>query len=308
MPTMSTHFPPLVSSRWVLYSAALLLSGCLSGIGAPPQEVGKSEEDLKKEIYHLSKQMGELKEADERNRSANAGLSQRVSMLENELAKARGELEKAQNQNRRMTEQLTTLEKKAPPPPVATTSPSPATESPTGPSPAAMLAGDGGAPSAPAAAKPAPPPPEAVRAQDLTRLAKQEEAKSAPASYESAFLLLKSGQFDKSLEEFQQFLKDKPNDELADNAQYWVGELHLAQKRFPDALTAFNQVLVRWPASDKVPPSLLKIGFAFDEMGDFDNARVSLEKLVKDFPASPSVPLAKQRLKQINEAHPPKKK
>ena len=117
--------------------------------------------------------------------------------------------------------------------------------------------------------------------------------------YDAAFLLLKGGQYNASREGFEKFLEKFPEDTLADHAQYWIGELYSVQKQYREALVAFNQVLTRWPTSAKVPPSLLKIGFAFYELGDMANARASLTKLVNDYPDSSAVAMARQRLQDI---------
>lgn len=124
---------------------------------------------------------------------------------------------------------------------------------------------------------------------------------SPKKAYEEAFLLLKGGRYDESLAAFKNYMEWFPNDTLSDNAQYWIGELYYVQRKFPDALMAFNQVLVRWPASGKVPASLLKIGFSFFELGDMENSKNSLSRLVSDYPDSPAVAMAKQRLEMIGE-------
>ncbi|MBF0620628.1 MAG: tol-pal system protein YbgF [Magnetococcales bacterium] len=123
--------------------------------------------------------------------------------------------------------------------------------------------------------------------------------KSPKEAYDDAMLLLQSGQYDKALAGFSYFLQANPDDELSDNAQYWLGEVHYVQGQFREALMAFNQVLVRWPVSDKVPGSLLKIGFSFIQLEDYDNARLSLERIVSDYPGSSAVTPAKQRLKTL---------
>lgn len=134
---------------------------------------------------------------------------------------------------------------------------------------------------------------------------KPESPKSKPESpkkaYEEAFLLLKGGRYEESLVAFKNYMEWFPNDNLSDNAQYWIGELYYVQRKFPDALMAFNQVLVRWPTSGKIPASLLKIGFSFFELGDMENAKNSLSRLVSDYPDSPAISMAKQRLEMIEE-------
>ena len=117
--------------------------------------------------------------------------------------------------------------------------------------------------------------------------------------YDAALLLLRSGQYNASREGFEKFLEKYPNDTLSDHAQYWIGELYSVQKQYREALVAFNQVLTRWPTSDKVPPCLLKIGFAFYELGDMANARASLTKLVNDYPDFSQMAMARQRLQEI---------
>ena len=71
------------------------------------------------------------------------------------------------------------------------------------------------------------------------------------------------------------------------------------QKQYRAALAAFGRVLTRWPNSPKVPPSLLKIGFAFYELGDMKNARASLTKLLNLYPNSSAVSMARHRLQDI---------
>lgn len=168
----------------------------------------------------------------------------------------------------------------APPAPPATPAAPPPAFQPKAPGPVAAVApGSGVQP-------PAPPP-----AQPLT----------PEKSYDEAFVLLKSGQYDKALPAFESFVRQNTQHDLADNGQYWIGEMHYVQRRFTEALVAFNKVLVDWPASDKVPASLLKIGFSFYELEDLPNAKSSLERLIKEYPESSAVTPARQRLKLINQ-------
>lgn len=128
----------------------------------------------------------------------------------------------------------------------------------------------------------------------------QPSAKETPQQlYDGAFLLLKGGQYDAARKGFSRFIEKFPNDTLSDNAQYWIGELYSVQKQYREALVAFNQVLVHWPDSPKVPPSLLKMGFAFYELGDMASAHTSLMRLVTDYPSSPAVAMARRRLRDI---------
>ncbi|MBF0132137.1 MAG: tol-pal system protein YbgF [Magnetococcales bacterium] len=154
------------------------------------------------------------------------------------------------------------------------------------------------APASGTVAKAVPPASSEKKSSPPVAKSKPESPKKA---YEEAFLLLKGGRYEESLVAFKNYMEWFPNDNLSDNAQYWIGELYYVQRKFPDALMAFNQVLVRWPTSGKIPASLLKIGFSFFELGDMENAKNSLSRLVSDYPDSPAISMAKQRLEMIEE-------
>ncbi|MEG3639446.1 tol-pal system protein YbgF [Magnetococcus sp. PR-3] len=127
------------------------------------------------------------------------------------------------------------------------------------------------------------------------------QATTAKGSYDQAKLYVTSGQYDRAQELFEGFLSQYEADPLADNAQYWLGEMHYVQRNFRNALVEFNNVLVKWPNSAKVPDSLLKIGFSFYELEDYENARRALEQLVQNYPDANAVPLAMQRIKRIDQ-------
>jgi tol-pal system protein YbgF len=123
-------------------------------------------------------------------------------------------------------------------------------------------------------------------------------------SYQAAFDLLKDGQYDKAISAFQSFLVTYPNSQLADNAQYWLGEAYYVQKSFPEALAAFERMTETYPQSRKMPDAMLKIGYCDYELKQFRAARDALLLLTARFPDTPSAGLAKQRLdKMTSEQH-----
>lgn len=124
-------------------------------------------------------------------------------------------------------------------------------------------------------------------------------AVSPQVLYDDALALLRNAQYGAAQRGFDHFLEKFPEDALSDHAQYWIGELYFVQRQYPEALRAFNQVLVLWPTSTKVPLCLLKIGFAFYELGDMQSANASLMRLLKDYPNSPAVVMARQRLRDM---------
>ncbi len=98
---------------------------------------------------------------------------------------------------------------------------------------------------------------------------------------------------------FEAIIKDFPNSEHADNAQFWIGEIYYREKWYEKAILEYQKVIENYPKGNKVPASLLKQGFAFISLGDKANARLILKELSKNFPDSNEGKIAHQKLKEL---------
>jgi tol-pal system protein YbgF len=119
------------------------------------------------------------------------------------------------------------------------------------------------------------------------------------ASYQAAFELLKNGQYDVAIAAFQKFLIIYPDSQLADNAQYWLGEAYYVNRSFPEALNAFQHLVSRYPQSRKLPDAMLKIGYCDYELRDYDAAKTVLTQVSTNYADTPAGRLAQQRLDKI---------
>jgi tol-pal system protein YbgF len=119
------------------------------------------------------------------------------------------------------------------------------------------------------------------------------------ASYQTAFNLLKDGQYDKAIISFQNFMAAYPSSSLADNAQYWLGEAYYVNKAFTDAQSSFQRMVDKYPQSRKLPDALLKIGYCRYEMKQWDSARAVLSQVVTQYGDTPAAHLAQQRLEKM---------
>ncbi|MBF0145869.1 MAG: tol-pal system protein YbgF [Magnetococcales bacterium] len=252
-------------------------------------------------------------------RNVTSSMEKRLGLMEKEMTSLRGEVEQLQHAKSRLEAELEAKNKQALAQQQAAAAQQAAAQQTSGAvdmsSPDYDPADQGQDDSAnmdeqppnstPAFTQPAAPTTKVAKVAPVVASEKKGPTKPKPESskqaYEEAFSLLKGGRYDESLSAFKNYMEWFPNDGLADNAQYWIGELYYVQRKFPDALMAFNQVLVRWPSSGKIPASLLKIGFAFYELGDMENAKNSLTRLISDYPESPAVAMAKQRLEMVEE-------
>jgi tol-pal system protein YbgF len=104
------------------------------------------------------------------------------------------------------------------------------------------------------------------------------------------------GNYDLSISEFRQYVETYPTSEMADNAQYWIGEALIAKGKPADAIAEFDKVITLFAKGDKVPAARLKKGLALNDLGQKDLALIEFQALIKLYPKSNEAVLAKQQL------------
>ena len=110
---------------------------------------------------------------------------------------------------------------------------------------------------------------------------------SSKQAYETAYGHLLQQDFGAAEQSFDEFLKRYPNDPLAGNAQYWLGETFFARAQFKPAAAAFLKVSQTYARSAKAPDSLLKLAMSLDKLGAKDAACASYADLSAKFPNAP---------------------
>ncbi|MGH7742512.1 MAG: tol-pal system protein YbgF [Candidatus Eiseniibacteriota bacterium] len=116
------------------------------------------------------------------------------------------------------------------------------------------------------------------------------------AIYDQAAQDLTQGRYALALQGFRDFVLRFPTHDLADNAQYGVGECFFAQAKFDSASTEYARVDQSWPEGDKVPAALYKLALCQEKLEQKTDSRKTLEALVKRFPLSGEAQLARERL------------
>ncbi len=92
------------------------------------------------------------------------------------------------------------------------------------------------------------------------------------ADYDQAYKLINAGRYDLAEAGFRQFLATYPKDELAPDAQYWLGESLYNHGDYAAAAEEFKNGYTKYPKAKRAPDTLLKLGLSLAGLGFRDDA------------------------------------
>lgn len=101
--------------------------------------------------------------------------------------------------------------------------------------------------------------------------------------YNHAYSLLTKMRLEDAEAAFKEFLTRHGNDELAGNAQYWLGETYYARQNLAEAARAFLVGIQRYPNSKKAPDTMLKLGIALGKLGKAEDACAAFLEMQSKF-------------------------
>lgn len=140
----------------------------------------------------------------------------------------------------------------------------------------------GGQAAAPAApSTPTPAPPAGATPEQL---------------YDDAVKKLQEGDYAAAERGFKTFIQRNPQNKLAGNAQYWLGETYYARRDYNSALTAFAEGYKVYKTSPKGPDNLLKLGITMAVLGRKPDACAVFARFSQDYPRATD--LQKRRIEQ----------
>lgn len=126
---------------------------------------------------------------------------------------------------------------------------------------------------------------------------------SAPEQlYKDAYDSVTAADYPKAQRWFETFLERHPKHELADNAYYWLGEVYLVQGNARKAVLAFKNGLEAFPKGRKAPGNLLKMGTAFEQLGQKGFASSAWKRVLDEYPDSPEAARAEGLLQPKGDA------
>lgn len=125
------------------------------------------------------------------------------------------------------------------------------------------------------------------------------EQASEAELYDKNLAAYRQGKYEEAISGFNAFLKKYGKSDLADNAQFWIGECYMALKQYEQAILAYQEVIKRYPKGNKVPNAMLRQALAFQAIDDKVSAKLILKRIVKRHPNSSEAKIAKAKLKTL---------
>ncbi|MEA3544740.1 MAG: tol-pal system protein YbgF, partial [Thermodesulfobacteriota bacterium] len=96
----------------------------------------------------------------------------------------------------------------------------------------------------------------------------------------------------------ESFANQYPEHDLYVNALYWIGEAFYGEKKYESAILQFQDVISKYSSHPKAAAAMLKQALAFAALGDGENGRTTMQKLIEAYPDSTQAATAKQYLEK----------
>lgn len=107
------------------------------------------------------------------------------------------------------------------------------------------------------------------------------------------------GNYDQALFSLEEFLRLGPFDDLADDAQYLIGEVYFSQQRYLEAVGAYDRLLKDHADGERAASAHLKKGLALLEMNRTADAVIQFQHVVTAYPKSEEARAARERLRAL---------
>ncbi|MEA3361844.1 MAG: tol-pal system protein YbgF [Thermodesulfobacteriota bacterium] len=122
---------------------------------------------------------------------------------------------------------------------------------------------------------------------------------TAEQTYQEALDLIRNQQqFAQGRKQLESFTNQYPEHDLYVNALYWIGEAFYGEKKYEMAILQFQDVISKHPTHSKAAAAMLKQALAFNALGDGENARTTMQKLIEEYPDSTQATAAKKYLEK----------
>ena len=117
--------------------------------------------------------------------------------------------------------------------------------------------------------------------------------------YQNAMIDYNAGKTDLATQEFAQFVKSYPDNDLAGNSYFYLAETAYRQGNYQEAAKDYDMVLQNFSGGNKAASAQLKKGFSLIELGQKENGIAELRRVIQRYPKSNEALQARDRLHKL---------
>ena len=117
------------------------------------------------------------------------------------------------------------------------------------------------------------------------------------AKYIESLSNYQNGEWNTSLDGFKFLIQSDSNHDLADNSQYWIGEVYYSLKDFRRSIKEFEKVFT-FAGTNKADDAQFKLGLCYINIGELDKAKIEFENLLELYPNSEYFSRSQELFKQ----------
>jgi TolA-binding protein len=122
--------------------------------------------------------------------------------------------------------------------------------------------------------------------------------------YRDGLIAMKAGRYPSAIARFQAFQRAHPKSPLAEPAEYFSANALFEQgardpSNYNQAILQFNDLAMRYPRGRFAASAQLREAQAFLRINDSLDARLTLQKLVRDHPGTPEAAAADAMMKSM---------
>ena len=110
-----------------------------------------------------------------------------------------------------------------------------------------------------------------------------------PDDFDRAMAAYEEGDFANAATQFEAYTETYPGGALSAEAHFWRGEAEAAQGAWNRAARAYLASFSGSPEAPRAPESLYRLGTSLQELGQSDEACLTLGEVERRYPDSPSV-------------------
>lgn len=117
--------------------------------------------------------------------------------------------------------------------------------------------------------------------------------------FDAALDILRRSEFPQAATAFNAFLRRYPESGYTPSVLYWLGNAQYAARAYKESMDSHRRLATQFPAHARTPEAMLAMANSQIELKDSRSARRTLEDLVKAYPDSEAAAAGRERLARL---------